>query len=62
MLEAKTDKYSDPNFHKNEHISLPIRLDFGKMPSMVLPITQYPVRKKGNNIRASIKLQEGLNH
>lgn len=56
MWEAKTDKYSDPNFHKNEHISLPILLDFGKMPSMVLPIIQYPVRKQGNNRRASLKL------
>lgn len=30
--------YNDPNFHKNEHISLPIQLDFGKIPSMVHPI------------------------
>lgn len=44
------DKCSDPNFHKNEHMSSPIQLDSGKMLSMVHPITQEPARKTNANI------------
>jgi len=41
-LVAKINRYSDPNFHKSECISLPKQPGFGKMTSMESPVVRYP--------------------
>ena len=61
MQEAKIDKYSDPNFHKNEYMSSPIQLDFGKMTSMVLPVIQDPKENQGNYMSYLKSYQQTLN-